>query len=51
MKRIAINALVDLGCLLTFIPTLVTGPGALSLPPLREREGQQLEYLDGGIPA
>ncbi|MDD4484539.1 MAG: DUF4405 domain-containing protein [Methanoregula sp.] len=25
MKRIAINALVDLGCLLTFIPTLVTG--------------------------
>lgn len=25
MKRVAINALVDIGCLVTFIPSLVTG--------------------------
>ncbi|OPY38751.1 MAG: hypothetical protein A4E35_00537 [Methanoregula sp. PtaU1.Bin051] len=25
MKRITVNALVDIGCLITFIPTLVTG--------------------------
>ncbi len=25
MKRITINALVDIGCLITFIPSLITG--------------------------
>jgi hypothetical protein len=25
MKRVTINALVDTGCLLTFIPSLITG--------------------------
>ena len=25
MKRITINALVDIGCLITFIPSLVSG--------------------------
>jgi hypothetical protein len=25
MKRVTINALVDIGCLLTFIPSLITG--------------------------
>ncbi len=25
MKRITINAIVDIGCLITFIPTLITG--------------------------
>jgi hypothetical protein len=25
MKRVTINAIVDIGCLITFIPTLITG--------------------------
>ncbi len=25
MKRITINALVDIGCLITFVPSLVSG--------------------------
>jgi hypothetical protein len=25
MKRLAINALIDIGCLITFIPSLITG--------------------------
>ncbi len=45
MKRVTINALVDIGCLITFILSLITGL-VLNFPAMRWREGRQLGHLD-----
>jgi len=47
MKRITINAIVDIGCLITFIPSLVTGLILyLVLPSGGGRGNSWVTYLD-----
>ncbi|MFA4859679.1 hypothetical protein [Methanoregula sp.] len=50
MKRITINAIIDIGCLIAFIPSLFTG-GLVLFPPLRWGKRRQLGYVDGNNPA
>jgi hypothetical protein len=46
MKRVTINALVDIGCLITFIPSLITGLVLdLFLPSGSGRGGNWATYL------
>ena len=50
MKRVTINALVDIGCLVTFIPSLITGLVLYLRPAIRRRAGEQLGHVDSASP-
>ena len=45
MKRITINALVDIGCLITFIPSLVSGLVLYFVLPSGGGQGKRLGHL------
>ena len=45
MKRITINALVDIGCLITFIPSLISGLVLYFVLPSGGGTGQRLDCL------
>jgi hypothetical protein len=47
MKRIAINTLVDIGCLITFIPSPVSGLVLNLRLSGRRRAGERLDTVPG----